>query len=246
MDCQISSYCCRNTRSSARTVLFSVSKKMVVFWSCFFSTLEKASLRIRDCSSMYFRDRVEFASSSCNLRETALKKLSWMVGRDGAADVAVVLFFCEVTVCLIDADAATDDIDSCASEVVLATLELPVVFEDISDDEELSLDVTAVRREGSEVVTEINEAFDVSEASGGVMVELSMILACAVAASGEGTAGPSTIKQVSGSWMDSKASKRSTRLGFCHGEVRFCEDASSMKLFLLVEFAVLSRSSAAA
>ncbi len=72
--CQISSYCCLNTRSSSKTVEFSVSRNAVVFCSCFFSTFVNASRRILDCSSMYLRERVEFVSRSCNRLETALKK----------------------------------------------------------------------------------------------------------------------------------------------------------------------------
>ena len=91
--CQISSYCWRNWRSSSRTVLFSVSRKVVVFWSCFFSTLVNASRRMRDCSSMYFSERVEFVSRKLRRRETALKKDSWIVGREEEADVVVVVLF---------------------------------------------------------------------------------------------------------------------------------------------------------
>jgi hypothetical protein len=97
VDCQISSYCCLKPPSSANTVLFNMSRKAVVFWSCFFSTLVNASRRILDCSSIYFRDRVEFASRSRRRRETALKKLSWIVGRAEVDDeVLVVLFFWEL------------------------------------------------------------------------------------------------------------------------------------------------------
>ena len=99
VDCQISSYCCLKPRSSARTVELSVSRKVVVFWSCFFSTLVNASRRILDCSSIYFRERVEFVSRSWRRRETALKKDSWIVGREEVADwVLVVLFFWDVVV----------------------------------------------------------------------------------------------------------------------------------------------------
>jgi len=95
--CQISSYCCLKPRSSSRTVLFKVSRNVVVFCSCFFSTFVNASRRILDCSSMYFRERVEFVSSSWRRRETALKKDSWIVGREDAAEeVLLVLFLTEL------------------------------------------------------------------------------------------------------------------------------------------------------
>jgi hypothetical protein len=93
VDCQISSYCCLKPRSSARTVLLSVSRKLVVFCNCFFSTLVNASRKILDCSSMYLRDRVEFVSRSWRRRETALKKLSWIVGREELADDVLVVLF---------------------------------------------------------------------------------------------------------------------------------------------------------
>jgi hypothetical protein len=52
VDCHISSYCCRISLSSVRTVLFNVSRKFVVLESCFFSTFVNASRRILDCASM--------------------------------------------------------------------------------------------------------------------------------------------------------------------------------------------------
>jgi hypothetical protein len=76
VDCQISSYCCLKLRSSSKTVLLSVSRKVLVFCSCFFSTLEKASRRILDCCSMYPSESVELVSKSWSRLETALKKLS--------------------------------------------------------------------------------------------------------------------------------------------------------------------------
>jgi hypothetical protein len=95
--CQISSYCCLNPRSSSRTVLFRVSRKVVVFCNCFFSTLMNASRRILDCSSMYFRERVEFVSRSWRRRDTALKKDSWIVGRaEAEEEVLLVLFLTEL------------------------------------------------------------------------------------------------------------------------------------------------------
>jgi hypothetical protein len=46
---------------------------------------------------MYFRERVEFVSSSWRRRETALKNDSWIVGRaEVEEDVLVVLFFTEL------------------------------------------------------------------------------------------------------------------------------------------------------
>jgi len=97
--CQISSYCCLKPRSSSRTVLFRVSRKVVVFCSCFFSTFMNASRSILDCSSMYFRERVELVSNSWRRRETALKNDSWIVGRaEAEEEVLVVLFFTELVI----------------------------------------------------------------------------------------------------------------------------------------------------
>ena len=48
---------------------------------------------MRDCSSMYFSERVEFVSRKLRRRETALKKDSWIVGREEEADVVVVVLF---------------------------------------------------------------------------------------------------------------------------------------------------------
>ena len=117
VDCHISSYCCRKVRNSARTVLLRVSKNVVVFWSCFFSTFEKASRRILDCSSMYFNDSVELVSSNCRRRETALKKLSWMVGNDEDADVVVLDL--DLGVAVEFGSRLSEDMDSRISDDVL-------------------------------------------------------------------------------------------------------------------------------
>jgi hypothetical protein len=46
---------------------------------------------------MYFKDNVEFVSSNWSLRETALKKLSWIVGNaEGDDEVLLVLLFCGI------------------------------------------------------------------------------------------------------------------------------------------------------
>ena len=168
VDCHISSYCCLKPRSSARTVLLSVSRKLVVFWSCFFSTLVNASRRILDCSSMYLSERVEFVSRSWRRRETALKKLSWIVGREEVADeVLVVLFFWELATVwvllpveadegvidvLFAADAIAEAIDSLIDEVMLVTLEATgteeASAEELSETESSDCEVAAGVRSG--------------------------------------------------------------------------------------------------
>ncbi len=60
--------------------MLSVSRKVEVFDSCRFSTLEKASRRIRDCSSIYCKESVELASNCCSRLWTDLKKDSWVLG----------------------------------------------------------------------------------------------------------------------------------------------------------------------
>ena len=56
------------------------SRNVDVLASWRFSTLLNASLRIRDCSSMYSRERVEFDSRLCSRLLTDLKKDSCVVG----------------------------------------------------------------------------------------------------------------------------------------------------------------------
>lgn len=105
----------------------------MVFWSCFFSTFVNASRKILDCSSMYFRERVEFVSRSWRRRETALKKDSWIVGRAEAEEEVLVVLFLTELVMLCDLLAvAVADIDGVGvSETGLVVLDaLPTVGED--------------------------------------------------------------------------------------------------------------------
>jgi hypothetical protein len=144
--CQISSYCCLKPRSSSRTVLLRMSRKVVVFCSCFFSTFEKASRRILDCSSMYFRESVEFVSRSWRRRETALKKDSCIVGREEAAEEVLVVLFLTELVVFWDLDGVAmlevDGIEESEAELVvfdaLATVDEDSLIEDDSVDEDLS------------------------------------------------------------------------------------------------------------
>lgn len=105
----------------------------MVFWSCFFSTFVNASRKILDCSSMYFRERVEFVSRSWRRRETALKKDSWIVGRaEAEEEVLVVLFLTElVMLCDLLAVAVVEIDDVGVSETGLVVVDaLPTVGED--------------------------------------------------------------------------------------------------------------------
>src|SRR5436190_13532237 len=97
-DCQMWSYCCRNSLSSCRTVVFRFSRKVDVFASWRFSTLLKASRRILDCSSMYSSDRVELASSICRRLLTDLKNDSCVVGLGGGCCTTVVALIDSVDV----------------------------------------------------------------------------------------------------------------------------------------------------
>ena len=69
------------------TVLLRWARKFVVDVSWRFSTLLKASRRMRDCSSMYCKLRVLLLSSCCRRLCTDLKKDSWVEGCAGWADV---------------------------------------------------------------------------------------------------------------------------------------------------------------
>src|SRR5690242_18956984 len=62
------------------TVVFIYSRNFSVFASCFFSTLMKASLKMRDCSSMYCSERVLLASRYCRRLWIDLKNDSWVEG----------------------------------------------------------------------------------------------------------------------------------------------------------------------
>src|SRR3954451_21988927 len=113
-DFQTWSYCSRNSFSSCRTVTFRFSRNVEVFASCRFSTLLNASRRMRDCSSMYRRERVEFDSSICSRLWTDLKKDSWVVGfAEGGC----------VFVGLVDSEGGTFD----------SSLALVVAFPAVSD-----------------------------------------------------------------------------------------------------------------
>lgn len=90
---------------------------------------------------MYFRERVEFVSRKLRRRETALKKDSWIVGRDEEAEeVEVVLFLGLVELMfvfwVVDAVGGGD--------IGVSEVEL-VVFEGAElDDEDLNVESCAV------------------------------------------------------------------------------------------------------
>src|SRR5689334_1733229 len=69
------------------TVVFNSSRNVFILAICRFSTLLKASLSIRDCSSIYSNDNVELDSSICSRLLTDLKNDSCVVGLgDGGVD----------------------------------------------------------------------------------------------------------------------------------------------------------------
>lgn len=159
--CQISSHCCLKWRSSSSTVLFKVSRKVVVLESCFFSTLVNASRRMRDCSSMYFRDRVEFVSRKLRRRETALKKDSWIVGREEVdEDVAVVLLRGWVELWSFWVVAVG------GGEIGVSDVE--VVLETAAVEESLNVESCAVTESVLWIVVDLISGADASEAGTGL------------------------------------------------------------------------------
>lgn len=81
---------------------------------------------------MYFSERVEFVSRSCRRRDTALKKDSWIVGRDEEAEeVLVVLFF---WVLVVFEDLLIADGADAALEVLFATEAIGDVIESFMDE----------------------------------------------------------------------------------------------------------------